>query len=57
MEKKQQAESFAKGKDNVVQLLLHHVTTCSIGLNESQRQAFLAMQRKEAEKNTKTAEE
>lgn len=41
---------FEKGKADVIQLLLHFATTCQVSLSENQRQAFLAMQRKEQEK-------
>lgn len=52
-EKKQIEESFGKAKDQVTQMLLHFVTTCTVSLNENQRQAFLAIQRKDLEKTRK----
>ncbi len=44
--KKQQVAQFENAKNDVVNLLLHYTTTCDITLEESQRQAFLALGRK-----------
>lgn len=48
-EKVDQEASYEKAKEDVTQMLLHFVTTCEIKLTENQRQAYLAIAKKEAE--------
>ena len=50
-EKQAQKDGFNKSKDAVVDLLLHHITTCGVTLTESERQAFLAIGRKKNNPN------
>lgn len=44
-QKAQQQALFDKNQEQVVQLLLHQVTSAEIKLSEQQRQAFLAIKR------------
>lgn len=44
-QKKQQQGQHEKNQEQVVQLLLHQVTSAEIKLSEQQRQAFLAIKR------------
>lgn len=47
----QQTDKYDSSKDTVVNLLLHYVTSCDVTLSESQRQAFLALHRKDTQKS------
>jgi len=55
-ERDEQEKRFEAAKEDVVQMLLHYVTTCKVEITETQRQAFLAMARKEAESKGAAAE-
>lgn len=45
VQKKEQQASYDANQEQVVQLLLHQVTTTEVKLSEPQRQAFLAIKR------------